>query len=184
MSKHPDAAGAAKMNDPVKSAYKKRFRLDALTPICQLITYILLVMAVLFLVYFGIHLFSRITQERNRMEHKRASVVYVQNQVALCGDPAGVYIADGPEGDMLCLPLEMYREADSASSNRFEVKLYLFDGYLREELSLMGASPDPEEAEKIEAASGFNVWFEGERLLVFEIDGIRGMAALREAAYE
>ena len=53
---------------------KRERYLEKLTPICQLITYGLLVVSVLFMVYTGAVLFRRVTIQREKADHLRATV--------------------------------------------------------------------------------------------------------------
>ena len=85
---------------------KKENHLENLTPLSQLITYTLLVLSVLVLVYLDVRLFRGVTQEREQAEHLRSTITYVQNEVFLCEDKSAVRIGQGPEGDMLILPMQ------------------------------------------------------------------------------
>ena len=148
---------------------KKERHLENLTPICQLVTYILLVLSVMFLMYIGVRLFRGVTQMRTEAEHTRATVTYVQNEVFLCEDSRNVSVGEGPEGDMLILPL---------CSGAYEIRIYLSEGYIREELAKAGAKIDPKNAEKISEAETFSLDMADASLLRITIDGQEALAHL------
>ena len=154
---------------------KKKHNLSELTPICQVVTYGLLLLSVLFLVYTGIHLFQRVTKAREDADQLRSTLSYVQNQLFVCEDKSAVYVDQGPEGDMLCLPLR---------EGRYEIRIYLYEGMIREELSKPGYEPDPSEAEKIAQATSFEVDLTDPALARIRIDGREALASLRRAGDE
>ena len=147
----------------------RKKRLENLTPICQLVTYALLTAAVLFMLFAGIRLFRRVTDSREEQEHLRATVSYVQNELYMCEEPSKVFLSQGPEGDVLVLPL---------SDGKYAVKIYLYEGYLREELSAVSDDADPSLAEKITEASSFDVQFSSPTLVKVSVDGREAWAHL------
>lgn len=148
---------------------RKENHLENLTPVSQLVTYTLLVLSVLVLVYLGVRLFSSVTKNRQEAEHLRSTITYVQNEVFLCEDQTAVHIADGPEGDMLILPVR---------DGKYEIRIYLADGYLREETATAGTQPDPGSAEKISEAGSFQLDLSDPTLLRIRIDGNEAVAHL------
>jgi len=148
---------------------KRERYLEKLTPICQLITYGLLVVSVLFMVYTGAALFRRVTIQREKADHLRATVSYVQNQICFCEDKSAIYLEQGPEGDMLCLPM---------NGGQYEIRIYQYENSLREELSMPGMPAEPADAEKIAAVDSFEISLE-DNLARIRIDGRSAFASLR-----
>ena len=148
---------------------KKENHLENLTPLSQLITYTLLVLSVLVLVYLGVRLFRGVTQEREQAEHLRSTITYVQNEVFLCEDKSAVRIGQGPEGDMLILPMQ---------GGKYEIRIYLSEGYIREEITSVDAAANPDNAEKISKAESFQLDLSQRELLLIKIDGNEAVAHL------
>ena len=142
---------------------------ENLTPVCQLVTYGLLVVAVLFQMFAGIRLFRNVTELRDDQDHLRSTVAYVQNELFVCEDPLRISVGKGPEGDLLILPL-----ADS----EYAVKIYLYEGYIREELSIASDGADPTLAEKISDASSFSLDLSDPSVIRVSIDGRLAVAHL------
>ena len=138
------------------------------TPLFQVLTYGVLIAAILLLAYGGGRLYRSVSEARTRNEAVRGTLAYLQSQVA-ANDAGGVRIESGPDGDMLVLPLE---------SGDYQTMIYLSEGKLMEELSPVGARPDPTRAQAISDVSSFSVSFAGNRALKLCVDGRTALVSL------
>ena len=143
---------------------------ELLTPLCQLVTYGLLIGAVLFLVYTGSRLYEKATLQKDQNEQLRSSVFYLQNQLAANDAVDSVLVEKGPEGDMLVLvlPEEDYR-----------VYIYTYQGYLMEELGTESEGLRPDQGERISPVKTLAVEKKSAQRLLVQVDQLSAWINLR-----
>lgn len=139
------------------------------TSFMLLALYALLIVALLVLVVSGAKLYGSAVDDREAHALSRSALSFVQSQTAACEGKLGAYLAEGPEGSMLCLP-----EPDG----RFETRIYLYENALRAELSEKSAPVSPENSETICALAQFDLSWESENLLKITADGRQAYAAV------
>lgn len=139
------------------------------TSVALLMLYGLLITALLVLAVTGAKLYGAIGRAAQTRADIRSALAYIQSQTAGCEGTGGAYLTAGPEGTMLCLPEP---EGD------YETRIYLYQGFLRSELSALDEEARPEEAEVICPLSEFSIGWQAENLLVFTADGKTAWAAV------
>ena len=102
----------------------------------------------------------------------RATLGYLVTRVRSSDAAGAVRVEEGPEGDMLIL-------ADRDSG--YETRIYLYDGWLMEQLCAAGADTDPAAAQQVAQADSFSVQWARSALLRLTVDGKTADAALRSA---
>lgn len=148
----------------------KRINSDLLTPLCQLITYMLIITAVMFLVQVGSRLYQRVTEQKNANEHLRSTVAYIHNQAA-ANDAMGVQVKSGIEGDMLVFPI---------TGGEYELCVYAYEGNLIEEMKEKDAALDPASGDIITQVESFEIFaVSGNETMKLEIDGMTAWVNLR-----
>lgn len=139
------------------------------TSIWLLALYTMLIVALLLLVVSGARLYSAAVDSQDAHTRSRSALSFVQSQVAGCEGSGGAYLAEGPEGSMLCLP-----EADG----KFETRIYLYENALRSEFSETSAPLNPANSENICTVFEFSLAWERENLLRITADGYLAFAAV------
>jgi hypothetical protein len=136
----------------------------------QLITYILLIGAVLMLTVTGGKIYQAVTLQKTANEQLRSTTAFLQSQVAAADTADQISITTGPEGDALCL-----RFGDGT----YQTVIYLYDGSLVEQVLAVDAAFSPEDADVIASVDSFAVTLTTPNQLAFQVNGATFYAALR-----
>lgn len=132
--------------------------------------YAMILLAALFLTLFGAQLYRAVTNEKTQNDLQRSALAYTQSKLQAVDAAGGIQIVDGPEGDVLLLA-----EGDSG----YETRIYLWEGAIREELSLCGSALSPETALSICTAGSFTAVQSAPSLLTITVEGRDALCYLR-----
>lgn len=142
------------------------------TPAFSLALFALMLGCILWLTALGAGLYGRLAASRSANEQTRAALSSLVTRVR-SGDAAGaVRLDNGPEGDMLVLT-----DRDSG----YEIRIYLADGWLVEQLCAADAATDPAAGQHLAPAQEFTAQWASPALLRLTVDGKTADAALRSA---
>lgn len=140
----------------------KQYRNESWTAGMLLGLYALLIVALLLLVFVGARLYRTTERTKRANSAQRNAVAYVQGKLAGYDEMGVVTLKNGTYGTVLVL-----RE----KGDRYETKIYLYEGKLVEELSAAGSEIDPSRAVSVCAVNAFEVEQASPTLLQVRVDG-------------
>lgn len=121
-----------------------------------LILYGMLIAALLLLTIGGARCYASVVHSRNQHMHQRSSLSFIQTQVSSCGGRGNVYLAEGPEGTMVCL---------KDSGTDYETRVFLSEGGLYTEFARSDAPVNMKNAQRLCDEDSFEAYWSSEELL-------------------
>ena len=119
----------------------------------------IIIISLLAMTVIGARCYKLAVNEKNKNDHIRETLSYIQSRADSSGK---VTLKKSADGDMLC-----FSEVDGA----FETRIYVYKGMLVEELSRTDAPSVPERGQEICSVQSFETEAVNENTVLITVDG-------------
>lgn len=132
----------------------------------------LLLGCILALAALGGGLYERLARSQRENGEARTTPAYLATQVRAADREGAVRLADGPQGPALVL-------AEAPEEGGYELRIYLYDGWLVEDYAPAGSALAPRQAQPVAVCGRFEPEFTAPGLLRVATDEGTALVALR-----